>query len=81
MFLVIVAALLFASLFVIVLPGAILVAALLVNLRSSPMPAAASAPEPRLCLAADMADPAAKPCFADQDTLYCERHRPLERAS
>ena len=74
MWLLITAALLFAALLVIVLPGAILVMALLVNLRRSPEP------EVRLCLAADMTDPASKPCFATDGAGYCERH-PLERAS
>ncbi|HEY4409317.1 MAG TPA: hypothetical protein VGO87_05515 [Acidimicrobiia bacterium] len=66
-----------AGLFVIVLPAGVLVAALVVNLhRSSPEPEKA-----RLCFAADVTDPAAKPCFALEGTGYCERHRPLEQAS
>ena len=75
MFLLMIAALLFASLFVIVLPGGVLLAALLVHLRRSP------APEVRLCSAADVTDPASKPCFAHEGTGYCERHLPLQQAS
>ena len=75
MFLLITAVLFFATLLVIVLPGAVLMAALLVNLRRSPEP------EVRRCLAADVTNPASKPCFAIADTGYCGRHRPLERAS
>jgi len=75
MWLLITAALLFATLLVIVLPGAILGAALFVNLRRSPEP------ETRLCLAADATDPASKPCFAIDGAGLCERHRPLEQAS
>jgi len=67
--------LLFAALFVVVLPGAVLVAAVLVNLRRSPKP------EMRLCVVADVTDPASKPCFANEGTPYCERHRPLQQAS
>lgn len=77
MWLLITAALFFATLLVIVLPGAILVMALLVNLRRSPEPE----PEVRVCLAADVTDPASKPCFAADGAGHCERHRPLERAS
>jgi hypothetical protein len=75
MFLLITAALFFAALLVIVLPGAVLVAALLVNLRRSPEP------DVRLCLAADVTDPAAKACFAIDGAGHCERHHPLEQAS
>ena len=75
MFLLITAVLLFASLFVIVLPAAVLLAALLVNLRRSPEP------EQRLCLAADVTDPASKPCLAVEGAGHCENHRPLVRAS
>ena len=75
MFLLIMAALLFAAFFVIVLPAGVLVAAVLVNLRRSPEPAV------RLCVAADVTDPASKPCFAYEGTGYCEIHRPLEQAS
>ena len=70
--------LLFAALFVVVLPGAVLVAAVLVNLRRTPEPE----PEARLCLGADVTDPAAKPCFAFGGTGFCERHGQLgQRAS
>ena len=74
MFLLLTAAVLFASLFVIVLPGAVLVAAVLVNLRRSPKP------EMRLCVVTDGTDPASKPCFALEGAGYCERHRPLVQA-
>ena len=74
MFLLLTAAVLFASLFVIVLPGAVLVAAVLVNLRRSPKP------EMRLCVVADVTDPASKPCFALEGAGYCEGHRPLVQA-
>jgi hypothetical protein len=79
MFLLLLAALLFASLFVIVLPAGVLLAAVLVNLRRSPSPE--PQPELRLCAAADVTDPASKPCFANEGTPYCERHRPLQQAS
>jgi hypothetical protein len=75
MFLLTIAALSFAALLVIVLPGAVLVMALLVNLRRSPEPEA----EVRLCLAADVNDPASKPCFAIDGAGHCERHPPLEQ--
>jgi len=65
--------LLLAALFVVVLPGAVLVAAVLVNLRRSPEP------EMRLCVAADVTDPAAKPCFAFEGARYCERHGQLDQ--
>jgi len=68
--------LLFAAFFVVVLPGAILAAAVLIKLRRSPEP------ELRLCVAADVTDPAAKPCFAFEGARYCERHgQPDQRAS
>lgn len=79
MFLLIMAALFVASLFVIVLPGGVLLAAVLVNLRRDPKPEPES--EGRLCAAADVTDPASKPCFAPEGTGYCERHLPLEQAS
>ena len=66
-------ALLFAALFVVVLPAAVLVAAVLVNLRRSPEP------EVQLCAAADVTDPAAKPCFAFEGTRFCERHGQLDQ--
>ena len=69
--------LLFAAFFVVVLPGAVLAAAVLVNLRRSPAPA--PAPEGRLCMAADATDPAAKPCFAFEGTRFCERHGQLDQ--
>jgi len=72
MWLLITAVLFFATLLVIVLPGAILVMALLVNLRRSPEPEA----EVRLCLAADVTDPASKPCFAIDGDGHCEGHHP-----
>jgi hypothetical protein len=75
MFLLVLAAVLFASFFVIVLPGGVLVAAVLVNLRRSPKP------EVQLCLASDVTDPAAKPCFVYEGTRFCPRHRLLEQAS
>jgi hypothetical protein len=75
MFLFITATLMFASLFVIVLPGAVLVAALLVHLRRSPKP------EVRRCSAADMTDPGSEPCSAVEGAGHGETHRPLERAS
>jgi hypothetical protein len=75
MFLLTMAALFFATLLVIVLPGAVLVMALLVNLRRSPEPE----PEVRLCLAADGTDPASKPCLAIDGGGYCEPHHPLEQ--
>jgi hypothetical protein len=62
-----------AALFVVVLPGAVLVAAVLVNLRRSPEP------EVQLCDAADVTDPAAKPCFAFEGTRFCERHGQLDQ--
>ena len=65
--------LLFAALFVVVLPGAVLVAAVLVNLRRSPEP------EVQRCVAADVTDPAAKPCLAVEGTRYCERHGQLDQ--
>ena len=68
MFLLVTAALFFAALLVIVLPGAVLLAALVFNFRRSPEPDA------RLCLAANVTDPASKPCFAVDDAGYCERH-------
>ena len=74
MWLLITAALFFATLLVIVLPGAVLVMALVVNLRRSPEPE----PEVRLCLAADVTDPASNPCFASDHAGYCERHQPAE---
>jgi len=64
---------LFAALFVIVLPGAVLAAAVLVNLRRSPEPKA------QLCVAADVTDPAAEPCFAPEGTRFCERHAQLDQ--
>jgi hypothetical protein len=72
MFMLVVAALFIAAVLVIVLPGAVLLAALLVNLRRSPDP------EARLCLAADVTDPASKPCFAVDGAGHCERHRPQQ---
>ena len=75
MILLITGVLLLAGLLVIVLPGGVLVAALLVPLRRSPER------EMRLCFAADVTDPASKPCFAFEGTRYCERHRPLQQAS
>jgi hypothetical protein len=75
MFLLVTAALFFATLLIVLLPGAVLVAALLVNLRRSP------APEMRQCLAADVNDPASTPCFAIEGAGYCEGHHPLEHAS
>lgn len=76
MFWLILAALLFASFFVIILPGGVLAAAVLVNLRRGE-----PQPEVQLCSASDVTDPASKPCFAFEGTTYCERHRPLKQAS
>ena len=75
MFLLAMAALFFAVLLVIVLPGAVLVMALLVNLRRTPEP------EMRLCTASEVTDSASQPCFAIDGDRHCESHRPLERAS
>ena len=75
MFLLTIAALFFTALLVIILPGAILVMALLVNLRREPTPE----PEVRVCLAVDGTDPASKPCFAIDGAGYCEPHHPLEQ--
>ena len=65
--------LLCGAFFVVVLPGAVLLAAVLVNLRRSPEP------EVQLCVAADVTDPAAKPCFAFGGTRFCERHGQLDQ--
>ena len=67
------AALLVAGFFVVVLPGGVLVAAVLVNLRRSPEP------EVQLCVAADVTDLAPKPCFASEGTGFCDRHRQLDQ--
>jgi hypothetical protein len=75
MFLLTMAALVFATLLVIVLPGAVLVMALLVNLRRSPEP------EARLWLAADGTDPASKPCSPSTAPDMANATTPLEQAS
>jgi hypothetical protein len=75
MFLLITAVVLFFGLFVVVLPAGVLVAAWVVCHRKT------DEPHIRLCSAADVTDPAAKPCFTDEGTRYCERHQALEQAS
>ena len=74
MFLLVLAALLFAGFFLIVLPGGVLLAAVLLKLRRSP-----AEPAVRPCPASDVTDPASKPCFVYEGTTFCPRHRPLEQ--
>jgi hypothetical protein len=75
MFWVQLAALLFGGFFVIILPGGILAAAVLVNVRRKTQPAV------QLCSASDVTDPASTPCFAFEGTAVCERHGGLQQAS
>jgi hypothetical protein len=75
MFLLMLAVALFAALFVVVLPLGILLVAFVVCHRKT------DEPELRLCFAADVTDPAAKPCFTPEGTRYCDRHQALEQAS
>ena len=72
---VLIAALVFATFFVIILPGGVLAAAILVNLRREPKPTV------ELCSASDETDPASKPCVAFEGTTFCDRHQGLQQAS